>query len=277
MIVIGSGVDTFADRGRSEDFAAVGIDNRHHLVVASGEEATVLAIDGQPTGLGAGRERPFRFDREGVGIDRGQLALIFDVDKHRALGIAGGELGLAVELDRAQNFSAGAINRAGILAASIERENALGRRIVEDRVGILADLHFFANGLKRLKVENGNGAFAAVAGESASEVGRERDAMHALGIGDIADGFAGINVEHNYVRASRDIEPAGIRVGAEIIPATFAAQLVSFGHVVSRTSGGPCQSRQGHTENAYQPLRLRRHEFLLKCCCELPGDGAPSR
>src|SRR5215472_12795769 len=133
FIVVGSCVHAFADRGCRENFAAVGIDYRHHLVVASGEEAPILAVDCQSTGLGTGRERPFRLDFQLIGIDRGQLALVLDIDEHCAFGIAGSEFRLAVELDRAQNFSARGIDRGRVLAASVESEHAFGRRVVEDR------------------------------------------------------------------------------------------------------------------------------------------------
>ena len=148
FIVVGGCVDTFADRGSCQDFAAIGIDYGHHLVIAADEEAAVLAVEGQSAGLGAGRERPLRFHFQLVGIDHGQFALVFDIDEDLALGVAGRELGLAVELDRAEHFAAGGIDGGGVLAASVEGEDALGRRIVENRVGILADFHFFSNGLQ---------------------------------------------------------------------------------------------------------------------------------
>ena len=55
-------------------------------------------------------------------------------------------------------------------------------------------------------------------------------------------------VEHDDVGAARDVERRALGIDGEVIPATIAAHLVSFDHVVSRTSGSDSHRRQGHTD-----------------------------
>src|SRR4029077_5621243 len=180
----------------------------HHLVVASNKEAAVLAIHGQSAGFRARRERPLGFHFQLGGIDGCQFALVFDVDEDFALGVAGGELRLAVELNGAQHFAGGGVDGGRVAAASVESEDALGGRIVENGVGIFADLHFLADGLQRVDVEDRDGAFATVAGEAASEVGRQSDAVDARSVGDVANILAGVEIKNDDVGAARDVKPA---------------------------------------------------------------------
>ncbi len=150
----------------------------------------MLAINGESAGLGAGRERPLGFHFELRGIDRDQFALVFDVDEDFSLGVAGGELGLAVEFNRAENGAIGRIDGGGILAASVEGEDALGGGIVEDGVGIFASFYFAADSSESLDVENCDRSFAAVADETASELGSEGDTVNARSVRDVADALA---------------------------------------------------------------------------------------
>ena len=59
--VKGGGIHSFADCGRGKHFAAVGVDHGHHLIVAAGKQAAILAVDGEAAGFLARGQRPARF------------------------------------------------------------------------------------------------------------------------------------------------------------------------------------------------------------------------
>ena len=75
------------------------------------------------------------------------------------------------------------------MAAPVEGEDAPGRRIVENGVGIIA-YFYFAAGRQRLHVKNTDRAFAPVADKSTAQFRRQCDAMNARGIGDVTYAFA---------------------------------------------------------------------------------------
>src|SRR6185436_6942733 len=104
------------------------------------------------------------------------------------------------------------------MTTAVESENAFGRGIVQNGVGIVANIFYLAYKRQCFQIKNADGAFTAVAGESAIEFGSERDAVNARGVGNIADRFAGIAVNHHDVRPSRNEQPARIGIEGEIIP-----------------------------------------------------------
>src|SRR5882757_745234 len=112
------------------------------------------------------------------------------------------------------------------MTASVKSEYALGRGIVQNGVGIFANVFYLAYERKRFQIEDADSAFAAVAGESAIELRSERDAVNAGRVRDVADRFAGIGVNHNDVGSSRDEEAPRIGVEREIVPSAFPAEFV---------------------------------------------------
>src|SRR5579863_7935633 len=105
--VKGSGIDSVTNWQRGDHFAAVGIHDRHLLVVTAGKQPPVLAIYGQSTRLLAGRQRPARFHRQFARVNGDDLTLIFDVYEDSALLIADSELWSALELNGSDHGGVG--------------------------------------------------------------------------------------------------------------------------------------------------------------------------
>ena len=191
----------------------------------------VRAIDRQPAGLLTWRKRPAMLDRQLLRIDVGDLTLVFDVHEDVALAIADGELRLSFQRNRAHDFAI-AIEDRGVLAAAIEREYVLRRRIVEDGVGIVAgDLHF-GDRRQIAEIENRHRAGAAVADEAAAQIGRDGDAVHAFGLGDRADDFLMIEVHDLDAIAVRNVQPSCGAVDSEVIPAAVTSDVDVTGDVI---------------------------------------------
>src|SRR5580704_10426518 len=190
----------------SYNLAGVGIDYRHHLVVAAGKQAAVLAVDGQTTGLFTGGQRPACFHLQFVGIDGIDLALVFDIHKDFAFAVARGKFRFSFELDCAQHGATGSVDGSGIVAPAVERKNTFAGGIVKNGVRVFSRLDL-ADRLQGCEVKNCDRALAAVADETASQLGGQRDAVHARCVGNIADGLAGIGVDDHDVSGARDVKP----------------------------------------------------------------------
>src|SRR6202041_247095 len=108
-----------------------------------------------------------------------------------------------------------------VLAASIHREDALCRWIVDDRVRIGSCL-YRGHSLQRVQIKNGDGVRAPVAGEPASRIGRYRDSMHTLRVGNVANDFAAVGIEHHNVSPMRDVDATSSTVHSHIIPTIVA-------------------------------------------------------
>src|SRR5438093_1558396 len=55
---------------------------------------------------------------------------------------------------------------------------------------------------------------------------RQRDSMHTGGVSDFANRLAGIRVDHDHMRRTRDVEVARCRVERKVIPAALTTQFV---------------------------------------------------
>src|SRR5882762_10933522 len=139
-------------------------------------------------------------------MDRGGI-LVVHIDG--ALAVSDGNFWLATQIYRADNGAIRGVNRRGILAAAVEGEDALGDGIVNDSVGIRICFNG-ADGFQRFEVEDGYIVRTAVAGEAATEVGSDSDAMDALGVGDVADDGVGVRIDNDDVRAARNVDAAGV-------------------------------------------------------------------
>ena len=120
-----------------------------------------------------------------------------------------------------------------VVGAVVEGDDALARRVVEDRVGDAAGLDL-AGRLQGLEVEDRHAAIAAVAGEALAELGHDRDPVDAGRVGQLADDGLLVEVDHDDPIASRDVEPPRLGVDGEVIPAALAAD----GDLVDLRRGG---------------------------------------
>src|ERR1700674_5507657 len=176
-------------------------------------------------------------------MERGGI-LVVHIDC--ALAVSDGEFGLATQIYRAGHGAIRGVNRRGILAAAVEGEDALGDGIVNDSVGIRICFDR-ADGFQRFEVEDGYIIRTAVAGEAATEIGSDSDAMDALGIGDVAHDGVGVRIENHRVSATRDVNSAGVAVYVDVVPTTLAADRDGFDDVIAACAG----RRRGRARECY--------------------------
>ena len=119
--------------------------------------------------------------------------------------------------------------------------------VVADRIRVLSGRHRpIAFSVFRSKMVT---LFAAaVAHEAAVQLRRDRDAVNARRIGDVADHFARVDIDDDDVGRMRDIEPARRAVDGQIVPAAFAADLDLAEEVItgrgSKTRRGQRRTRR---------------------------------
>src|ERR1700690_3722237 len=129
-------------------------------------------------------------------IEFHQLGFVFDVYEDASLAVRDCEFRLASQRKRARDGTAGGVDGGGILARTIHGEDALGGGIVTDSVGVCSYLDG-AEGLESFQIEGGYGVRAPVTGETAADVRGNSNAMHALGIGDLASHGTTVGVEYH--------------------------------------------------------------------------------
>src|SRR5712671_3570761 len=166
-------------------------------------------------------------------MERGGI-LVVHID--RALAVSDGKFGLATQIYRAGHGAIRGVNRRGILAAAVEGEDALGDGIVNDGVGIRICFNG-ADGFQHFEVEDGYVIRTAVAGEAATEVGSDSDAMDALSVGDIAHDGVGVRIENHRVSAARDVDTACVAVHVDVVPTALAANGNRFDDVIATRAG----------------------------------------
>ena len=180
-------IDATPDRQRNQHPAAIRIHDRHQPVGAHRKQAARPAVDRQPRRLLARRERPTAFHRQRLRIERHELALVLDIDVHVSAPIRHRVLRLAPEVQRAHDGSGLRIDRGRISPAAIECEHATREGIIGDRIRIAAGDPHHRERRERLEIEDRHGGVAAVAREAPIQLADERNAVHAVGVGDIAD------------------------------------------------------------------------------------------
>ena len=132
----------------------------------------------------------------------------------------------------ADHFARGCVDDGDVVAAAVEGPDGLRGRLKDDAVGVLAAGRNGGDRRQRGAVEDDDGIAAAV-GDVAEFAGLvERDAVRAVQAGDGADQLAGGGVDHQHVRAARNVEPVRSRVGGQIVPSAIAADLPFVDHVV---------------------------------------------
>src|SRR5580658_7866287 len=126
-------------------------------------------------------------NRELLRIKLSDFGFVLDVEEHMSVSRANREFRLAANREHIHNATVHAIDRRDGSAASIKREDALGSRIVENRVWILAAGAGAGDGLQSLQIEDRNGIRAPVAHKSTAQIGSQRDPVNALSVRDVTD------------------------------------------------------------------------------------------
>ena len=107
-------IDAFADRGRGNYFAGIGIDDRHHFVVTAGEEAAMRGVNREARWFLAWREGPARGDGELLRIDLPDFAFVFDVDVDVAGTVGDRKFRFSAERNCSGDVPCGSVDRGGV-------------------------------------------------------------------------------------------------------------------------------------------------------------------
>src|SRR5580704_6659262 len=169
-----------------------------------------------------------------LSINFEQLGLVLDVHEDVPVARADREFRLAAHGEHLNHASIHAIDCGDTGAAAVECKNALGSRVIENRVGILPTRADRADGFQGFQVENRNRVRAAVAHETASQVGSQRDSVHALRIRNIANNRVGIRIQNDDVRGMRYIHASGVAIDDAIIPPSVSADGNGLHHLIAR-------------------------------------------
>ena len=128
------------------------------------------------------------------------------------------------------------------------------RRVVKDRIGILARFHF-RDCLQCFEVDDARGRFLPVAGKAAAQIGRDRKTVDALGVGDLAGNRIFCQVDDDDLRRVRDIEPVRCRIDGEIIPTAFAADRNFFHELILTGQTFRCAAKSEQDETEFRKTR----------------------
>ena len=130
-------VGASADGEGGEDLAVVGVEHDTGLgVVAHGEEDVVLRVEAQtrrPAAL-AGKV-VVRRHLEGLDVHDRDVVLVFEANIQVALAVAGGLLGRAAQVNRADHGAVLGVNDGGVGLAVAEDVNAFRQGFEDDAVG----------------------------------------------------------------------------------------------------------------------------------------------
>ncbi len=245
------GVGALADGGGRDHFPSIGVRDGHHLVIANGKETAGFGVHCEARWAVAGRQRISFGDRHSFRVDLDDFVGVFDIGVELAFAVGRRKLGLATERDGPFDSSGFRIDDRGIFGSAVESEDAAGDRFEGDRVGILAGLDD-GDGFEGFQIEDGDRVRAAIAREAAIQIGRQRDAVHALRVRYVAHNGSGIHADNNGVRAMRNVKPARGAVHGHVIPAAFATDFDFLDDVVA-IGGHRCRSQ----------AEKRQHRFHL--------------
>src|SRR5579863_452812 len=106
------------------------------------------------------------------------------------------------------------------------------------------------------QVEDGDGAGSTVAGEAAPEVTSDGNAVHALGVGDIADHSVSIRIHHHHVRSAGNKNVAIGTVYIKVVPKALTSQNNFLNQVVvSRRGRNGARQRKNRQKDCEKKTR----------------------
>ena len=86
--------------------------------------------------------------------------------------------------------------------------------VVKNRIGVISGRLHFCDGCELVEIKDGHRSAAPVADEAAMEVGRQRDSVHTLGLGNRSDDLALVDIDDFDTIAVRHEQPARCAVDA---------------------------------------------------------------
>src|ERR1035437_7738490 len=169
--------------------------------------------------------------------------------------IDNGEFVLSGKCNRPRQFSSRSINYGDIAAVGIYGEHALRKWVVCNRVRFLSSL-YLSNYLERLKVKDRDGAGMAVRCKAAAKIRSKRNAVDSIGIGDFANDFLCVHVNHDHFGAARDEKPSSRGVELQVIPKWAVLEFLAgerdfFQQMISRRPWRCGQRRWGRIRRRF--------------------------
>src|SRR5881296_3456814 len=257
-----------------ESPTGLAIDRVHHeLVAATAEQQMVDPIDGQPCGRLAGRERPLAFHSHRSRVELRHRILVLQIHEQFPVSRRNAELRTRPELDIAEPFSRDGIDRGGGMRVAVERENALGRRVVQHGI-VVRGHHRVAEHSWRLEIEHRDGAVRPRRGEAVTRFIREGHAVGPIQTRDFPEHFSAVGVDHDDAVLVRDEQPMAHGVEGEVVPPAVAAERVAAGDVVGLgREGEHGTAQQEHAAGEY-PRQSAHDRSVSKCDDTASTDSA---
>jgi hypothetical protein len=144
--------------------------------------------------------------------------------------------GNVLTVDGAGNGAIGGVHGGCVGARAVHDEDALGDRVIGERIGVLAGLEG-ADFLESFQVDDEGLARGAIHRESAAQFGYGKQAGGTFHPGDLADDRAGIDVDHVNVISAPDVQTPGLVVHGDVVPAFGAADRNRFYDVIAGCAG----------------------------------------
>src|SRR5208282_2588722 len=199
-----TGIHAFANLRGEYNFAGVGIQHGEVAAAAAHEEAAVLVVERQAGGRGAGSEGPAVLHLQRVDINVQRLILLFEIDVKIALTVRHGEFGAAAKRDGAHHSAIGGVEHGDVLAVAVHYVDALGERLVDDGIGLLAHLDSRER-LQRLQIEGHDGIGASSGNVAAPKFSSNGDAVDARRARNGADHGERVGIQHIHLRGVRNV------------------------------------------------------------------------
>jgi len=205
------------------------------------EKRTILDVECEAPGPAAlAPELPVSRHLHGLGVDGGDLILVFQIDVHVTLAVRNGLLGRSAQVERRDDRAIFRVDHRGVWLAVAEYPDALVKRVEQNAVR--AALHLDGlDGFEGLGVPHDH-RFAAA--EAVMVLGVDGGPARA-GLGNLTDRCQRIEVVHRDARilaGARDVQPPPGLVRVDIVETTVAADLGGLQHFVRTISG--CQHRE---------------------------------
>src|SRR5262249_13982673 len=112
----------------------------------------------------------------------------------------------------------------------IECKNTLRAIVVDDSVRVAARFGF-AGYFQCIQIKYNHLAVRASADKALPYIGRQRNPVDTVGVGNLADNRSVVDVNHHNSISSRDVKSASRAIHGQVVPSPWAAQLI-LGYLV---------------------------------------------
>ena len=131
------------------------------------------------------------------------------------------------------SFPAARVDHRRGVGVAIQREDAIRRAVVDDRIGILGGRDA-AESLEGFQIEHDHGLVVTRGGEAMTRGGRHRGSMRAVYAGDFAKQFPAVFIDDHHAILPGDKQTVIGRVGHDVVPTAVPTQGVGVADPVGR-------------------------------------------